>query len=71
MICTAVFGYSLNTVGSILQSIREEESKTKREREIITRFMIKRNIPRQLKDRVLVYLDYIQKQTQNNYTQDE
>lgn len=59
MFLTVIFAYILNTIGMILENLEKKSKKFKQEREMTNRFLKKRLIPPNIKERVALYLDYV------------
>ncbi|KRX09857.1 P-loop containing nucleoside triphosphate hydrolase [Pseudocohnilembus persalinus] len=67
-----IIGYSVTTIGNILQSISEKNSKLKKEKQLINRFFVKHKLNLQLRTRIEKYIEYIHElEKDNNQQEDE
>ncbi|KRX00264.1 Cyclic nucleotide-binding protein [Pseudocohnilembus persalinus] len=56
---TGVFGYALNTIGSIINETNKRKKIYNQERRALNRFFKKKQIPSKLRERITLYLDFI------------
>ncbi|KAL4510184.1 hypothetical protein ABPG72_010377 [Tetrahymena utriculariae] len=67
-----IFGYSMNTVGSILQSLNEDQAQIRQNMSIINQFMNRTKVSKKTQNAVREYLEYYwSEQREKNHKQEE
>ncbi|KRW99020.1 Zinc finger, CCHC-type [Pseudocohnilembus persalinus] len=71
LLMTGIFGYVLNTIGMILSDIEKKTQQSKLDRQMLNRYMKKKKLPEKLKEKLSLYLDYIQSQKKERNDKEE
>ncbi|KAL4467000.1 hypothetical protein ABPG74_010597 [Tetrahymena malaccensis] len=67
-----IFGYSMNTVGSILQSLNEDQAQIRQNMSIINQFMNRTKVSKKTQNAIREYLEYFwSEQRDKNHKQEE
>ncbi len=65
LLACGVFAYTMNTMGTVLSSIENQDYK--KEMLIINRFLKNKKIPNEMQIRIKKYLEYTEENKQKNY----
>ncbi|KRX04813.1 Cyclic nucleotide-binding protein [Pseudocohnilembus persalinus] len=70
-ITCGLFGYTLNTIGLVLDTIYKKENDINREKSQLSHFLFSKQISQNLKEKIQGYFNFLHKQQKNINTQEE